>query len=201
TPAEQAEVLRLAAESLDELGPRAVLELGHMGYLTGLLDLLGVPAGARPRILSLLRDKNAHELRAAAAAAGLEEAGADALADLLSLHGPFGMVLAAARTRPGNEAMRQALDELQALQNELGKAGRGAQLDLSLAGDMDYYNGLVFSGYLAGAPRAVLKGGRYDLLARRFTPGACALGFALYLNELERLDTAPAAPADTWLNI
>ena len=201
TPAEQAEVLRLAAESLDELGPRAVLELGHMGYLTGLLDLLGVPAGARPRILSLLRDKNAHELRAAAAAAGLEEAGADALADLLSLHGPFGMVLAAARTRPGNEAMRQALDELQALQNELGEAGRGAQLDLSLAGDMDYYNGLVFSGYLAGAPRAVLKGGRYDLLARRFTPGACALGFALYLNELERLDTAPAAPADTWLNI
>lgn len=201
SPAEQAEVVRLAAESLDELGPRAVLELGHMGYLTGLLDHLGVPAGARPQLLTLLRDKNAHELRAAAAAAGLDEAGAEALAGLLGLHGPFGMVLAAARTRPGNEAMRLALDELQALQNELGEAGRGAQLDLSLAGDMEYYNGLVFSGYLAGAPRAVLKGGRYDLLARRFTPGACALGFALYLNELERLDPAAPAPADSWLNI
>lgn len=44
------------------------------------------------------------------------------------------------------------------------------QLDLSLAGDMEYYNGLVFSGYVAGVPRAVLKGGRYDLLAQRFTP-------------------------------
>ena len=30
---------------------------------------------------------------------------------------------------------------------------------------MEYYNGLVFSGYVAGVPRAVLKGGRYDLLA------------------------------------
>lgn len=26
------------------------------------------------------------------------------------------------------------------------------QLDLSLAGDMEYYNGLVFSGYVAGVP-------------------------------------------------
>lgn len=85
---------------------------------------------------------------------------------------------------------------------ELGADGEGAQLDLSLAGDMEYYNGLVFSGYLAGAPRAVLKGGRYDLLARRFTPGACALGFALYLDELERLPAAdPPAAAGGWLNI
>lgn len=80
------------------------------------------------------------------------------------------------------------------------------QLDLSLAGDMEYYNGLVFSGYVAGVPRAVLKGGRYDLLAQRFTPGACALGFALYLDELERL-SAPLPPVQQqgterqWLNI
>ena len=72
--------------------------------------------------------------------------------------------------------------------------------------DMEYYNGLVFSGYVAGVPRAVLKGGRYDLLAQRFTPGACALGFALYLDELERL-SAPLPPVQQqgterqWLNI
>ncbi|MCI6740494.1 MAG: ATP phosphoribosyltransferase, partial [Bacteroidales bacterium] len=104
------------------------------------------------------------------------------------------------------EAQQDALLELQSLQNELGDAGRGMQLDLSLAGDMEYYNGLVFSGYVAGVPRAVLKGGRYDLLAQRFTPGACALGFALYLDELERL-SAPLPPVQQqgterqWLNI
>ena len=59
---------------------------------------------------------------------------------------------------------------------------------------------------MAGVPRAVLKGGRYDLLAQRFTPGACALGFALYLDELERL-SAPLPPVQQqgtehqWLNI
>ena len=158
------------------------------------------------RLLELLRDKNAHELHAAALQSGLDEAAANALTAILSLHGPFGTTLAAARSQCQCEAQQDALLELQSLQNELGDAGRGMQLDLSLAGDMEYYNGLVFSGYVAGVPRAVLKGGRYDLLAQRFTPGACALGFALYLDELERL-SAPLPPVQQqgterqWLNI
>ena len=52
----------------------------------------------------------------------------------------------------------------------------------------------------------MLKGGRYDYLMQRFTPGANAIGFAIYLDELERL-TAPLPPVQqqggekTWLNI
>ena len=86
------------------------------------------------------------------------------------------------------------------------EAGRGTQLDLSMADEMEYYNGLVFTGYVAGIPRAVLKGGRYDYLMQRFTPGANAIGFAMYLDELERL-AAPLPPVQqqggekTWLNI
>lgn len=60
---------------------------------------------------------------------------------------------------------------MQALQNALGEAGRGTRLDLSMADEMEYYNGLVFTGYVAGIPCAVLKGGRYDYLMQRFTPG------------------------------
>jgi hypothetical protein len=51
---------------------------------------------------------------------------------------------------------------------------------------------LVLQGYLAGLPRAVLRGGRYDPLAEQFRPGARAIGFALYLDELDRLADAPA---------
>ena len=45
--------------------------------------------------------------------------------------------------------------------------GQRLRLDLSLVNDMDYYNGLVFQGYVTGLPRAVLKGGQYDPLADR----------------------------------
>ena len=47
--------------------------------MTALLDTLHVDAAARPRLLELLRDKNAHELHAAALQSGLDEAVANAL--------------------------------------------------------------------------------------------------------------------------
>ena len=42
-------------------------------------------------------------------------------------------------------------------------------------------------------PRPLLKGGRSDLLMQKFTPGAGAIGFAVYLDELDRL-SAPLPP-------
>ena len=181
---EQAAVVRLALQSLAALDVPTVLEISHMGYLTGLLDALHVPAEARAKLLDFLRAKNAHELRTAALAAGLDESAAAALTGLLDLHGPLGATLTAARAACRCETQRAALEELQALQNALGEAGRGIRLDLSMADEMEYYNGLVFTGYVAGIPCAVLKGGRYDYLMQRFTPGANAIGFAIYLDEL-----------------
>ena len=200
--AAQAEVVTLALQSLAALPVATVLEVSHMGFVTGLLDALQVPQTARGRLLELLNEKNAHELHAAALAEGLDGEAADALCGLLALHGPLGATLTAARDLCRSPAQREALEELQALQNRLGEAGRGTRLDLSLADEMEYYNGLVFTGYVAGVPRAVLKGGRYDYLMQRFTPGANAIGFAIYLDELERLsaDTRPDA-GQVWLNI
>ena len=83
--------------------------------------------------------------------------------------------------------------ELRALAKTLEASGGAVRLDLSLAGEMEYYNGLVFQGYLRGLPRPLLKGGRYDLLMQKFTPGAGAIGFAVYLDELDRL-SAPTPP-------
>ena len=200
--AAQAEVVLLALQSLAALEVPTVLEVSHMGFVTGLLDALQVPESARGRLLELLNQKNAHELHAAALAEGLDEEAARSLCALLTLHGPLGATLAAARSLCRSDAQRAALEELQALQNRLGEPGRGTQLDLSMADEMEYYNGLVFTGYVAGVPRAVLKGGRYDYLMQRFTPGANAIGFAIYLDELERLNPeVQDSAASAWLNI
>ena len=72
--------------------------------------------------------------------------------------------------RAGQAAMAAALDQLQTLW-QAPDGWTELQLDLSLTGDMEYYTGLVFQGYLAGLPRPVLKGGQYDLLAQKFCPG------------------------------
>ena len=183
----------LAEKSLEQLGAAWVLEVSHMGYLFGLFDALAVPETARPALLKLLREKNAHELRAAAKAAGLSEDAADTLTQLLDLCGGYEETLARAENFCKNERMQAAAAELRALAAPLKAAGGSIRLDLTLAGEMEYYNGLVFQGYLQGLPRPLLKGGRYDLLMQKFTPGADAVGFAVYLDELDRL-SAPLPP-------
>ena len=183
----------LAARSLDALGADWVLEVSHMGYLFGLFDALGVPDAARAKLLEKLREKNAHELRAAAGAAGLADAAADILCSVLSLCGSYAETMEKAAALCKNDAMRAAVAELEALAVPLEKAGGVIRLDMTLAGEMEYYNGLVFQGYLKALPRPLLKGGRYDLLMQKFTPGAGAIGFAVYLDELDRL-SAPLPP-------
>ncbi|MGN0708425.1 MAG: ATP phosphoribosyltransferase [Faecalibacterium sp.] len=187
------QTVQLAAQSLAALGRAWVLEVSHMGYLSGLLDALSAPERTRPLLLEKLRAKNVHELRAAALDAGLGEAGADALAQVLGLSGAYPAALERAAALCRNDAMAAAVAELQALAEPLAAAGGAVRLDLTLTGEMEYYNGLVFQGYLQGLPRPLLKGGRYDLLMQKFTPGAGAIGFAVYLDELDRL-SAPLPP-------
>ena len=187
------QAVSLAAQSLAQLGKPWVLEVSHMGYLFGLLDALGVPEASRAALLAKLRAKNLHELRAAASAAGLDEAGAEALAGLMQLCGRCEEVLPRVEAACRNQRMRAAAAELNAIAAELTGADGSIRLDMTLAGEMEYYNGLVFQGYLESLPRPVLKGGRYDLLMQKFTPGAGAIGFAVYLDELDRL-SAPLPP-------
>ena len=52
---------------------------------------------------------------------------------------------------------------------------------------MKYYSGLVFKGYAKGVPDSVLSGGQYDRLLDHMGKNARAIGFALYLDQLDRL--------------
>ena len=65
---------------------------------------------------------------------------------------------------------------------------------------MSYYNGIVFKGFVKGVPSGVLSGGQYDRLMRKMGRSASAIGFAVYLDLLERLEeTRSEFDADTVL--
>ena len=86
-----------------------------------------------------------------------------------------------------SERMKLALDELKGVCGLLKEVQEHLRLDFSIVNDMNYYNGLIFRGYLPGLPNGVLSGGRYDSLLRKMGKKEGAIGFAVYLNELERL--------------
>ena len=56
---------------------------------------------------------------------------------------------------------------------------------------MNYYNGIVFMGYIRGIPTGVLSGGQYDNMMRRMGRNCRAVGFAIYMDQLERLNEEP----------
>ena len=201
----EAEVLKLAAESLSLVGESA-LDISHMGFIEAMLSPFADGA-AKADALAALRYKSPHDMRRAAAAAGLSEETAARLAELTCLSGPADRALEkAAELSYGIERANEPLAELGALTGALEDACGAVtiNLDFSIMNDVDYYNGLLFRGFLRGMARPVLSGGRYDNLMIRFDKHQGAVGFALYLDVIERAkegNESNAKGSEDWLNI
>ena len=183
------EVVRLAMESLKLTGLPYVLDISHMGFTTGLLDAAGLTAEQQEQALSLIRRKSAHELEAYLLSQQLPTGDIARIVQMTKLAGPFAQVFPAAQALSANAQTAAALADLKMLYDTLdaADAADALRLDLSMLNELDYYNGIVFQGYVQGAPRAVLSGGRYDPLMRRFGKQADGIGFAVYLDELSRV--------------
>ncbi len=198
----QGEVLMLAVRSLMEVTDGWVLDLSHMGFLCGLVDELGLRGPERAELLRAVGGRSVQSIRAVCAAAGAPMEPAERLAGLVELYGPASELLPGLEAAARTEAERRAAQELSSALRVLEAFGCGERvnLDLSITCDTEYYNGLVFKGYVAGAPSAVLSGGRYDSLMRKLGKDEQAIGFAVYLNLLERLgESAEAYDADVLL--
>lgn len=185
------EVVRLALESLRATQAGYVLDVSHMGFVGALMERAGLTGEEREQAFLLLSQKSEHELRRLLPASPE----GDRLLTLCGLSGAFPETLARAHALADTPALVAALDELEALYEALAPLGYAdaLRLDFSLADDLDYYNGVVFQGYVEGAPRVALSGGRYDRLMRKFGKQGDGVGFALYLNELSTLLSHPRA--------
>lgn len=193
------EVLMLAARSLEMIGEEYVLDVSDIGVLSGILAGEPLDDEARARILAAVGEKNSHGLAAACAELSVLPETERLLTALLSVYGPLEEKLREVEALGLPEACEGALDELRAVAGLMRVYGiSGVNLDFSVVNDMDYYNGLIFKGFVDGIPSGVLAGGRYDNLLARMGRSGEAIGFAVYLDQLERfLEPKPAYDVDT----
>ncbi len=192
-----AEVLRLAAESLQCIAEEAVLDVSHLGVITGMLDSFGVPTDGRAEMFKCIGEKNRHELAMACEAAGMSAADTALLCEVAGLYGAPATVLPQLRRLLADTAQATVVEEWAEVLSALENSGAAAviRLDLSVVSDVRYYNGLVFKGFISGIPGAVLSGGQYDRLLHKLGKASGAIGFAVYLNMLEEL-TVTEEPYD-----
>ena len=182
-----AEVVMLAERSLRAISPDYVLELSHIGVISGLLDAQDLEQTQYTAIMAAVEEKNRHELSALCGAYGLSTTFCRSLSALVGLYGPMDAVLDELETMELPAESRAALASLRRLSGYLSQFGcRNLRLDFSLVNDMDYYNGLVFRGFISGVAAGVLSGGRYDNLMAKMGRNQEAVGFAVYMDQLER---------------
>lgn len=176
---EIAEVVLLAAKSLALIGEEYVLDLSHMGLVSAMLQ--GLSPEQQAEALAAVHQKSAHAL------SELELSAEDRtkLTALIRCSGAPAEALATLKPYLTTEAELAAFAEFQSLCRILQK-DLHVRVDFSVGNDLKYYSGVVFKGYLEGIPAAVLSGGQYDKLLQKLGRTSGAIGFAVYLDLLER---------------
>jgi ATP phosphoribosyltransferase regulatory subunit len=182
------EVVMLAARSLETISGEYLLDLSHLGVVSGLIAPLSLGEDSERAILQAMGEKNLPLLKKLAQTLALPDDLTDALCRLTTLYAPPEEALPVLHSlqRPGPSTA--AVEELEHLCRLLAGYGLGPQLrlDFSMVSDLKYYNGIIFKGYLPGLAADVLSGGRYDGLLHKMGRSGSAIGFAVYLDQLER---------------
>ena len=192
--AEVDEVLSLAAESLRSLGEGGVLAVSDLDLLESVVDRLALGSKKTTALYQAISEKNRHEIAALCA----DCADTDAVDALLTLAGVYGTPQEVLPTLDGVFAASEAYENFRAVLSAANAAE--LRVDFSILNDVNYYNGVVFKGFLPGVPEAVLSGGQYDRLMQKMKRRSNAIGFAVYTDALERVDEAAAAD-DGFINV
>ncbi len=178
-----AEVIMLAEKSLSEISNSHILDISHIGLLSELISDTELDGSAKTALTDAIRRKSSSAIKNAVSDTEL----ADKLCRLTSEYTTLKQALPLiSELVPESDA----LTELQGICDILDVSGlsENVYFDFSLLGDLSYYNGIIFQGFVDGAPSAVLSGGRYDPLLRRFGRNCGACGFAIYLDRLTALE-------------
>ena len=184
------EVLTLAQKSLALISEDYILDLSHMGFVTGLLEHAGIDTVDTKTLLDLIGNKNLPAIKAYCKENAVAADVTEAVCAITSLYEPIGEALEHIAPFVKGEKMQNAYDQLSAVATQMRAQGSTERvyLDFSIVNDMSYYNGIIFRGFINGIPDGVLSGGRYDSLLRKMGKRGGAIGFAVYLDLLERLN-------------
>ncbi len=183
------ETVSLAAKSLSLISESFVLDLSNMGLVSAALEACGIEGDNREKLLLSIAGKNLHEARGLLERLNTPDDVVEKIIALISLRAPLSEAASAIKGLCLGAAADCAAEEIAMLYSSLSALGIADKIffDASVMNDMNYYNGIVFRGFIAGVSEAVLSGGRYDALMQRMGKGFGAVGFAIYLDLLEGL--------------
>jgi len=156
------------------------LEIGHVGFYKSVINSLKLKDEEKEIIRLYIESKNTGELNNL----NINGKEYEIIRMIPQLFGGYEVIEKARGLAENNREAQEVLDYLYKIYKIFDKSGYGEHIiiDLGIVHEIDYYTGLVISGYVDGIGENVLVGGRYDNLIANFGLDLPAVGFAVNVN-------------------
>jgi histidyl-tRNA synthetase len=188
TPEADAEVITMAAHSLEELGLEGFeIHLGHLGILRGLLQEAGIAGPDQDQIMGLIDKGDQQELQNFLENMEINSDTKNILLMIIEMKGDAEILNKVRVEIQGKELALKALDQLQDLLNTLQNFEMSNYIiNLGIARGLDYYSGMVFEIYVPslGAQKQICGGGTYNLVETFGGEKVESTGFAFGFDRL-----------------
>lgn len=174
------EALMLASKSLGSIADDYILDVSDISIISEVMDRESVNDSVRDSIIECIKRKNRHELELLCCENSISyvpfktlmlcEGAPDSVSNVLN--GIYDDM-------KWKELVGNFISVISVLPNDK------TRVDFSVIKDTNYYNGIVFSGYISGISSSVLSGGQYDNLMKKMGKKTKAIGFAVYLDKID----------------
>lgn len=178
-----ADVTLLASRSLDIVSEDNVLVVSDLDILNRLITATSDKSDVQKKLIQLAGQKNVDAIRKLAQTGEVDQKASEALESVLLLSGTgdevlnkLGVICEEAGCGDLCETFSKTIAKISA---KLGSGKSKLRIDFSVTGDLKYYNGIVFCGFVKGVHTGILSGGRYDGLMAKLGKKSKAIGFAV----------------------
>lgn len=182
------EVLLLASKSLSAISNSNVLTISNLDIISEVLAYSEISEEAKAKVFKLLGEKNLPSIKHLLVSENISEDKKQLVESLVTVYGSPEKVFDKLGAFKVTSRATKLIDELIKLASGLLNAGAKVIIDFSVVNDMNYYNGISFKGFIEGVPTGVISGGQYDNLLKKMGKPYKAVGFAVYLDEVSRVE-------------
>ena len=183
------EITNLALKSLNQINKNYIFAFSHVSFISSIFNTINIDYDLQNEILYNIQHKNKHDLEKLISGINIEEKYKILIISLPELSGPFEIIYERLQSFDLDDNLREILDKLDKFYKLLLLSSNSDKskiiFDLSLTNNLEYYNGIIFQGYVEGLSKIILTGGRYDNLFEKFGINKGAIGFAIYLDNLK----------------
>lgn len=180
------EIVGLATESLNRISDNSVLNISHLGVVLSLLRSFDIEEMQQLELFKFIEEKNIRGIETICSIMEISDDIVSQILSLVSAYGPLEVVMPKLRRSIKDSNALKSLDELEYVVRAVQKReGTKIIIDMSITmGYMNYYDGIIFKGFVRDISSNVVMGGQYNKLMKCFNRSISAIGFAIYLNAI-----------------